>query len=90
MINGMIIRRTQGMTHALIARHYGVSERTVRRHTKGVSPQLVHAGDEMRVDLMKWAGEQFHAIQRREGLTLPELDLALKRWRRVVSTTAAW
>ena len=41
MINGMIKMRTEGFTHAQIAARYGVSERTIRRHTEGVLPQLV-------------------------------------------------
>ena len=85
MINGMVIRRTQGYTHAQIARHYGVSERTVRRHTKGVSPQLVHAGDLTRVDLMQWCARQVRAIQQHWGLSIGELDLVMKRLRRVIS-----
>ena len=86
MINGMGVRRRQGFTHQQIARHYGVSERTVRRHTKGVSPQLVHAGDQTaRVSLLSWGALQFRAIQRAKGLTVKELDLALKAWRTAVS-----
>ena len=84
MIDGMITRRTQGFTHLQIAHHYGVSERTVRRHTKGVSPQLVHAADPTRVDLLQWGAKQFRAIQRRERLSVAELDFALRMWRSVV------
>ena len=86
MINGMIKMRTEGFTHAQIALHYGVSERTVRRHTKGVSPHLVHAGDQTtRVNLLVWGAEQFRAIQRAKRLSVEELDLALKAWRAAVS-----
>jgi len=86
MIDQMIALRRQGFTHADIGHRLGVSPRTVRRHTEGVSPQLVHAGDETRIDdLLKWGAQQLRAIQRLARLTVRELDLALKAWRTAVS-----
>jgi hypothetical protein len=85
MINRMIEMRKQGFTHAAIARHFGISERSVRRHTKGVSPQLVHAEDQTRVDLLQWGAHEIRAIQQHWGLSVRELDLVLKRLRQVVS-----
>ena len=86
MINGMVAKRAQGFTHAHIARHFGVSERTVRRHTRGVSPQLVHAGEQTtRVNLLSWGAQQVRAIQRAKRLTVEELDLTLKGLRKAVS-----
>jgi len=86
MIDQMIALRRQGFTHADIGQRLDVSPRTVRRHTEGVSPQLVHAGDETRIDdLLKWGAQQLRAIQRLARLTVQELDLALKAWRTAVS-----
>jgi len=86
MIDQMIALRRQGFTHADIGQRLDVSSRTVRRHTEGVSPQLVHAGDETRIDdLLKWGAQQLRAIQRLARLTVQELDLALKAWRTAVS-----
>ena len=85
MIDQMIRMRREGFTHAVIARRLGASARTVRRHTEGVSPQLVHAGDEKRVDLLAWGALQMRVIQQRWRLTVGELDIALKMLRTVVS-----
>ncbi|TMK76512.1 MAG: hypothetical protein E6G45_13030 [Actinobacteria bacterium] len=84
MIDRMIKLREQGFSYEDIGMRVGCSERTVRRHTKGVSPQLVHAADPTRVDLLQWGAKQFRAIQRRERLSVAELDLALRMWRSVV------
>jgi predicted transcriptional regulator len=85
MIDQMIRMRREGLTQADIARRLGASERTVRRHTEGVSPQLVHAADETRVDLLKWGALQMRAIQQRWRLSVTELDICMKRLRTVVS-----
>jgi len=85
MIDQMVRMRREGFTHADIARRLGASERTVRRHTEGVAPQLVHAADETRVDLLKWGALQMRAIQQRWHLTVTELDICMKRLRTVVS-----
>src|SRR2546425_2731742 len=84
MINGMIKMRTEGFTHAQIARHYGVSERTVRRHTKGVSPRLVHATDPKHVDLLTWCSASIFASKDRLELSVRETDIALKKAREEV------
>src|SRR5260221_4755116 len=86
MINGMIKMRTEGFTHAQIAARYGVSERTIRRHTEGVLPELVHAGDQAAtVNLLSWGAEQLRAIQHGLRLSVAELNLAMRRWRDAVS-----
>src|SRR2546426_6672487 len=86
MINGMVKMRTEGFTHAQIAERYGVSQRTSRRHTEGVSPQLVHAGDQAAsVNLLAWGAEQLRAIQQALRLRVAELNLAMRRWRDAVS-----
>ncbi len=85
MIDQMIRMRTEGVTHAEIARRLGVSERTVRRHTEGVSPRLVHAEDQTRVDLLEWCAAQLRAIQQRWRLSVTELDICMKHLRAVVS-----
>jgi AraC-like DNA-binding protein len=85
MIDQMIHLRREGFTHADIARRLGASERTVRRHTEGVSPHLVHASDEKRVDLLTWGALQMRVIQQRWRLTVSEFDIALKALRTAVS-----
>ena len=85
MVDRMSALRRQGFSHLDIAHQLGCSERTVRRHTHGVSPQLVHAGDQTGVDLLDWGVRQFGAAQHQRRLTLQELDLAIKRWRAAVS-----
>ena len=85
MIDQMIALRRQGFTHADIGHRLDVSPRTVRRHTEGVSPQLVHAEDQTRVDLLQWGALQMRVIQQHWHLTIKELDFCLKRWRATVS-----
>lgn len=85
MIDQMIRMRTEGFTYAEIARRLGVSERTVRRHTEGVTPRLVHAGEDTRVDLLQWGAAQLRAIQQRWRLGVTELDICMKHLRAVVS-----
>ena len=85
MVDRMVKLRQQGFSYEEIGDQVGCSERTVRRHTKGVSPQLVHAGDQTRVNLLQWGAQQLHAIQRRERLSVTEFDLALKWLSKVVS-----
>jgi hypothetical protein len=85
MIDQMITLRRQGFTHADIGHRLGASPRTVRRHTEGVSPQLVHAEDQTRVDLLQWGALQMRAIQQHWHLTVKELDFCLKGWRNAVT-----
>ena len=85
MIDQMTRMRREGCTHSDIARRLGASPRTVRRHTEGVSPQLVHAGDGTRVDLLNWGASQMRALQQRWRHSVTELDIALKVWRTAVS-----
>lgn len=85
MVDRMIALRRQGVSHVDIAHQLGCSERTVRRHTHGVSPQLVHAGDQTGVNLLDWGVGQLGAAQRQRHMSLLELDLAVKRWRAAVS-----
>jgi transposase-like protein len=85
MINGMVKMRTEGYTHAQIARRYGVSERTVRRHTKGASPRLVHASDPKRLDLLAWCGANIFAVKDRLKLSVREADVAMKKAREEIA-----
>ncbi len=85
MIDQMIRMRTEGFTHARIAQKVGVSVRTSRRHTEGVSPRLVHAEDQTRVDILQWGAAQLRAIQQRWRLSVTELDICMKHLRTVVS-----
>lgn len=85
MIDRMIKMRREGFSYVEIAKALGCSERTVRRHTKGVSPQLVHAEDPTRVDLLQWGARQVRAIQQHWRLNVAELNLVMKRLRQVIS-----
>lgn len=85
MVDRMIALRRQGFSHLDIAHQLGCSERTVRRHTHGVSPQLAHAGDQAGINLLDSGVAQLGAVQRQRHLTLEELDLAIRRWRAAVS-----
>jgi hypothetical protein len=46
---------------------------------------LVHAGDARSVDLLAWGAKQCEIIRQREGLTVFELDIVLKAWRKAVA-----
>ncbi len=85
MVNQMIELRRQGFSHAEIGNRLGCSERTVRRHTKGVSPRLVHAGDPTRVDLVTWCSQRTLAVKDRLELSVPEIDVVIKLARQAVS-----
>lgn len=85
MIDQMVRLRKEGFTHADIAGRLSVSERTVRRHTEGVAPRLVHADDDSHVDLLQWGAAQLRAIQQRWRLSVTELDMCMKHLRTVVS-----
>jgi AraC-like DNA-binding protein len=85
MIDRMIKMRREGFSYVEIAKALGCSPRTVRRHTKGVSPQLVHAEDPTRVDLLQWGARQARAIQQHWRLSVGELDLVMKQLRSVIS-----
>lgn len=85
MIDQMIRMRTEGYTHAEIARQLRISPRTSRRHTEGVAPQLVHSGEDKRVDLLSWGAAQLRVIQQRWRLSVEEFDITLKHVRTVVT-----
>lgn len=84
MIDQMIAMRHQGFTHADVGRRLGVSERTVRRHTSGVSPELVHAGDPSRVDLLQWCMQCVFAWKDRLDLDVEDLNIAAKHVRKAI------
>ncbi len=85
MVDRMVKLRQQGFSYEEIGDQVGCGERTVRRHTEGVSPQLVHAGDQTRVSLLQWGAQEIHRIQQDWSLSVPEFDLVLKRLRQQVS-----
>jgi len=85
MVDRMIELRRQGFSHEEIGQRTGCSERTVRRHTKGVSPQLVHAGDPAHVDLVTWCSQRVFAIKHRLALSVPEVDAVIRQARQAVS-----
>src|SRR5437762_12240397 len=77
MIDRMIELRGQGFSHVAIGKRLGCSERTVRRHTQGVSPRLVHASDPKRIDLLTWCGVNIFAVKDRLNLSVRETDAAM-------------
>ncbi len=83
-VDRMIELRRQGFSHTEIGERVGCSERTVRRHTKAVSPQLVHAGDPKRVDFVTWCSQRAFAVKDRLELSVPEIDVAIKLARQAV------
>src|SRR6266550_103506 len=85
MIDRMIALRGQGFSHVAIGKRLGCSERTVRRHTQGVSPRLVHASDPKRIDLLAWCAVNIFAAKDRLKLNVQETDVAMKKAREGVS-----
>jgi len=85
MVDRMVKLRQQGFSYEEIGRQVGCSERTARRHTKGVSPRLVHAGDPKRIDLLTWCAAHIFAVKDRLKLNVQETDVAMKKAREEVS-----
>ncbi len=85
MVDRMVKLRQQGFSYEEIGHQVGCSERTARRHTKGVSPRLVHPSDPRRIDLLNWCSANIFAIRDRLELNLRETDLAMKKAREEVS-----
>ena len=86
MIDQMVDLRRQGITHAAIADQLGCAERTVRRHTEGVTPQLVHVADPTPPDLVEWYITQMADAARRGKLTARELDRVILAIRETVAS----
>jgi len=86
IVNQMIELRRQGFSHQDIGKRVGCSERTVRRHTKGVSRRLVHAGEQKAFDLLRWCCVNVFAIRDRLELSIREADAFMKQARAAVST----
>lgn len=86
VINRMIELRRQGFSHQEIGKRVGCSARTVRRHTKGVSRGLVHAGEQKAFDLLRWCCVNVFGIRDRLELSIREADAFMKQARAAVST----
>ena|SRR5437762_6423428 len=86
IVNQMIELRRQGFSHQDIGKRVGCSERTVRRHTKGVSRRLVHAGEQKAFDLLRWCCVNVFGIRDRLELSIREADAFMKQARAAVST----
>lgn len=85
MINRMQELKQQGVTLKEIARQVGCSERTVGRHTGGVTPQLIHATDEPVLDLLDWCVKSVISVNRRALFNAKELDQIVVHARNVVA-----
>jgi len=85
-VNHMIELRRQGFSHKEIGKRVGCSERTVRRHTQGVSRHLVHAGEQKAFDLLRWCCVNVFAIRDRLKLNIREANVLVKQARAAAST----
>jgi AraC-like DNA-binding protein len=85
MINRMQELKQQGVTLEEIARQVGCSERTVRRHTEGVTPQLIHATDQPVLDLLDWCVRSVMSASRRGLFNAKELNQIVVHARKVVA-----
>jgi hypothetical protein len=84
LVNRMVALRKQGFSHREIADKVERSERTVRRYTKGASPQVELPTQPKRVDVLAACGHVI--LQWRQALELDteEVDAVLKQLRRTL------
>ena len=84
LANQMVALREQGFSHREIAQKVGRSERTVRRYTKGVSPQVELPAQPKRVDVLVACSKVILAYRERLELDTEEVDVVLKELRRAL------
>lgn len=83
LLNKMIELRRQGFSCLEIAQKVQRSERTVRRYTRQVRPQVVLSVAPKRVDVLAECGRLILAWRSRLELTTRETDLVFKKLRQV-------
>ena len=84
LVNRMVALREQGFSHREIAEKVGRSERTVRRYTKGVSPQVELPTQPKRVDVLVACSKVILALRERLELDTEEVDVVLKELRKTL------
>jgi hypothetical protein len=82
----MVALRRQGFSHHEIAEKVGRSERTVRRYTKGVAPQVELPAHPKCVDVLVACSKVILALRQRLELDTAEVDLVLKALRKALDT----
>ena len=84
LANRMVALRKQRFSHKEIADKVERSERTVRRYTKGVSPQVELPAQPKRVDVLVACSKVILAYRERLGLDTEEVDVVLKELRKAL------
>ena len=84
LVNRMVTLRQQGFSHGEIALKVDRSERTVRRYTKGVSPQLQLPTTPKRVDVLVACTKVILELRGRLELNTAEVDVVLKALRKTL------
>ena len=80
----LVTLRQQGFSHREIAQKVDRSERTVRRYTKGVSPQLQLPTTPKRVDVLVACTKVILELRGRLELDTAEVDVVLKALRKTL------
>jgi len=84
LVNRMVTLRQQGFSHGEIALKVDRSERTVRRYTKGVSPQLQLPTTPKRVDVLVACTKVILEVRGRLELDTADVDVVLKALRQTL------
>ena len=84
LVNRMVALREQGFSHREIAQKVDRSERTVRRYTKGVSPQLQLPAHPKPVDVLVACSTVILTLRRKLELDTAEVDIVLRALRKAV------
>ena len=82
LLNQMVALRRQGFSHREIADRIGRSERTARRYTKGVTPQLKISTQPDPVNVLSACAGSIIRSRKQLGLDTRETDLVIKTLRR--------
>lgn len=82
LVNRMVTLRRQGFPHREIAEKVGCSERTVRRYTRGVTPQLELPRQHEPVDVLAVCVQSLLRQRTQLGLDTRETDQMIKALRR--------
>jgi len=80
----MVTLRQQGFSHREIAQKVARSERTVRRYTNGVSPQLQLPTTPKRVDVLVACTKVILEVRGRLELDTADVDVVLKALRQTL------
>ncbi len=84
LVNRMVTLRQKGFSHGEIAQKVDRSERTVRRYTKGVSPQLQLPTTPKRVDVLVACTKVILEVRGRLELDTADVDVVLKALRQTL------